>query len=87
MDKILIPINPFVLSQTIYIFNNNTELKRFSVKSIEEIPEQVLALSAQYNIHQIYINGFLGEDVIKKIREKEFLKYKNNILEIESIYN
>lgn len=85
MDKILITINPFDLDQTIYVFNNNTELKRFPVKSIEEIPEQVLALSAQYNIHQVYINGFLNEDIIKKIRKEEYSKYQINILNIESI--
>lgn len=85
MDKILITINPFDLGQTIYVFNNNTGLKRFPVKSIEEIPEQVLALSAQYNIHQIYINGFLNEDIIKKIRKEEYSKYQINILNIESI--
>jgi len=85
MDKILITINPFDLGQTIYIFNGLTELEKFTVKNIEEIPDKILSLSTQYNIHQIYINGFLGEDIIKKIREKEYLKYQKNILEIESI--
>lgn len=85
MDKILITINPFDLGQTIYIFNGLTELEKFTVKNIEEIPDKILSLSMQYNIHQIYINGFLGEDIIKKIREKEYLKYQKNILDIKSI--
>lgn len=73
-------LNCFDLHQTIYLLNENKEIKTVGISTVEDLPEIFKALASEYNQNQIRIFG--NENIAKKIKEKINAEYNNIIVEV-----
>ena len=86
MKKIIGIIHPFDMYQTFYVYEDGNKLEVVHTK-MNDIPDTIFELSNTYNVYQVDLSGAkrFSEKIIKKIQEKEFVKYNENKLIIKCI--
>ena len=72
--------------QTFYVYEDGNKLEIVHTK-MNDIPDTIFELSNTYNVYQVDLSGAkrFSERIIKKIQEKEFIKYNENKLIIKCI--
>lgn len=84
--KIICIIQPFVLKQTIYVYENDNKLQVFE-EEIENLPNIIFNLSEKYHIKEIRFYGSknYSKNIENEIKKIQLLNYnKNNLI---FIYN
>ena len=86
MKKIIGIIHPFDIFQTFYVYEDGNKLE-ITYTKIDDIPDTVLELSQKYDINQIDLSGaeHFAKGIIRRIQEKEIVKYSTNKLIIKCI--
>lgn len=84
--KIICLIQPFILKQTIYVYQNGNKLQIFE-EEIEKLPKLIFDLSNKHNIKEIRFYGSksYSKNIENEIKEIQLLNYNKNNLTF--IYN
>ena len=86
MKRIIALLKPFVIDQTLYVYDEGNKLETVSVK-IDDLPETIIDLAIKHNLEQVDLTGptAYAKGIIKQIREKEINKYNENTLILKHI--
>lgn len=83
MRKIVCIVHPFLLDQTLFVYDELNEIDKVKCK-LDDLSKEVLKLSEQYDISNVSLTGAkkFTENLGRKIQEaelKKYLKHKLNI--------
>lgn len=86
MKKIIGILRPFDLYQTLYIYEDGTQINAFE-STIDDLPNKIFELTSRYNINQIDFSGptQYAKGIINTIQKKEIEQYSKNNLSFTCI--
>lgn len=88
MKKIVSVIKPFMLDQTILVYEDGNKIDAVTA-NIDDLPNIVLDLARQYTLNDIELAGPVSylNGIKKEINELEMLTYGTNNINIKVISN